>query len=262
MPELPDVEIMKQKAEPSLHKKVKRAEVKDEAVLDNAPQTLRRHVKNHSFDKIKRIGKNIFVDIEDDQWLHMHFGMTGDLEFIENGDGQPKYTRAIFHFDDESKLCYISRRKFGSISVIESISSFLEEKELGSDAMSMSKKEFTDTLQGKRGMIKTALMDQKTIAGIGNVYADEILYQCQIHPKTKIGDLNDDKLNDLYTKMKRIFKTAINNKADAKKMPNRYLITHRKEGKKCPDCEGEIERIKVGGRSTYFCPDCQTPSDG
>ncbi len=257
MPELPDVEMMRQKAASALHRKIERVEVKDEGVLYNAPQTLRRHVKNHSFEEMKRIGKNLFVDIKDDQWLRMHFGMTGDLEFSENGNELPKYSRAVFHFDDESNLCYISRRKLGSIGVIEDISTFVDENGLGPDAMSLSKSEFTETLRNKRGMIKTALMDQKTIAGIGNVYVDEILYQCKIHPETKIGDLSDDQLKDIYSKMMRIFKTAINNDADPEKMPKHYLNTHRSEGESCPDCSGEIERIKVGGRSTYFCPDCQ-----
>ncbi len=259
MPELPDVERMKQHLdETSLHKEVKRVEVKDKAVLDNSPQTLRRHVKNHSFDKTKRVGKNLFVDIESDRWLWMHFGMTGDLKYFTNGNEPPKYTRAVFHFHDKGALAYISRRKFGSIQVIETPKKFIDKKGWGEDAMNMSKEDFVEILRNKRSMIKSALMDQKVIAGIGNVYADEMLYQSRIHPKTKTNELSNDQLKDLYSKMKRIFRTANNNNADAKEMPKRYLITHRKEGEECPDCSGEIERIKVGGRSTYFCPECQT----
>ncbi len=258
MPELPDVERMKQHIdETSLNKNIERVEVKDKGVLDNSPQTLRRHVEGHSFDNTKRIGKNLFVDIESDQWLWMHFGMTGDLKYFSNGNEMPKYSRAIFHFDNNGALAYVSRRKLGSIRVVEDLQKFIDEKGLGEDAMSMSKDDFFNILRNKHSMIKSALMDQKIVAGIGNVYADEILYQCKIHPKTKTDALSDDQLKDLYTKMRRIFKTAVNNNADAQSMPSHYLITHRRKGEECPDCSGEIERIKVGGRSTYFCPDCQ-----
>lgn len=257
MPELPDVEIMLQKARPSLHKKIKKVEVKDETVLDNAPKTLRKHVEGRSLDWLERIGKNIFVKIEGDQSLHMHFGMTGDLAFVENGE-EPEYSQIVFHFGEGSALHYISKRKFGSVAVIEDIGTLVDEKELGRDAANMSKKEFKEALGGKRGMVKTALTDQKTIAGIGNVYADEILYQSQIHPKTKVDDLTDEQLEDLYTNMNRIFKTSINNDAEPEKMPDHYLNTHRNEGEDCPDCSGQIERIKVSGRSTYLCPNCQT----
>lgn len=103
-------------------------------------------------------------------------------------------------------------------------------------------------------------MDQNMIAGIGNVYSDEILYQCKIHPETKTTELDEDQIKDLYNSMHRIFKTSINNNADPDEMPDRYLISHRSEEEDCPECGGKVKRIEVSGRGCFICPNCQEPN--
>lgn len=258
MPELPDVEIMKKHAEStSLHKKINHVEVKDEGVLDISPQTLRGHIENHKFEKTKRTGKRLFISVSSDQWLMLHFGMTGNLKYKNNKDEEPEYSRVLFHFNDNTCAAYTSKRKLGSIDITESPQQFKKEHQLGEDALKISKEKFENALNNKRSMIKTALMDQNAIAGIGNVYADEILHQSRIHPKRKTDDLKQDQLKKLYKITNRIFKTAINNQADPEQMPDHYLITNRAEEADCPDCDGKIKRIKVGSRSAYFCAGCQ-----
>lgn len=260
MPELPDVETFKRYVDStSLHKMVNRVEVKDKQVLDVSAQTLRRRIENKQFQEAQRVGKYLFIDADSDTWLVLHFGMTGNVKYQHEED-YPRHSRIVFHFDGNGYLAYICQRKFGSVDVADDLSKFKNGRNLGEDALEVDWETFRSLLNKKRSMVKSALMDQKTIAGIGNVYSDEILYQCKIHPETKTGDLDEDQIRDLYNTMRRIFRTSINNNADPDEMPNRYLISHRSEGEECPDCGGEIKRIKVSGRGCYICPGCQKTS--
>ncbi|MDQ3190168.1 MAG: hypothetical protein M3Q58_01090 [Bacteroidota bacterium] len=123
--------------------------------------------------------------------------------------------------------------------------------------MEIKEKDFVKIFKNKKGMIKPALMDQHLLTGIGNVYADEILFQSKIHPKTKINELNDKKISTLYKKMQFVLKTAIKNEANPEKFPDYFLIPHRHSNQKCTVCDGSVKKIKVGGRGTYYCPKCQ-----
>ncbi len=258
MPELPDVEMFKQYADAtSLHQKINQVEVNDDSVLQVSGQTLQKHLKSHSFEETERRGKHLFLSTDSQKWLMMHFGMTGQLQYSEQEDAVPDHSRVLFHFSNGGYLSYISQRKLGKIDLTESPDKFSEEHQLGTDALEMSFDSFQEFLNNKNGMIKTALMDQNIIAGLGNVYSDEILYQCKIHPKTKVKQLVEEQISQLYRSMQRILKTSINNGADPAEMPDHYLITHRKEDADCPDCGGSVQRIKVAGRDCYICPECQ-----
>ncbi len=258
MPELPDVEILKQYADnTSLHKKINQIEVKDDAVLNVSGQTLRKYLKSQTFEETKRRGKHLFISTDAEKWLMLHFGMTGNLGYSENENELPDHTRVLFRFQNGGYLAYISQRKLGAIDLAENPDKFCQEHDIGTDGLEITREEFREIIDNKRSMIKSALMDQSAIAGLGNVYSDEILYQCKIHPKIKAGKLSEDQINRLYRTMQRILQTSINNGADPQKMPKRYLITHRQEGTDCPDCDGSVERIKVSGRGCYICPECQ-----
>lgn len=107
-------------------------------------------------------------------------------------------------------------------------------------------------------MIKTTLMNQGKIAGIGNIYCDEILFQTGIHPKAKIKNISQEKREQMYDNTIEILETAIEKHADPEKLPNDYIIPKRdEEDAKCPKCNSEIEKIRVNGRGTYYCPECQ-----
>jgi formamidopyrimidine-DNA glycosylase len=258
MPELPDVEIFKQYADAtSLHKIIDEIEINDDSVLEISGPTLQKHLKSHPFEKTERRGKHLFLSAGSQKWLMMHFGMTGGLKYSEQENAVPGHSRLLFHFSNGGYLAYISQRKLGKIDLTESPDKFCEEHQLGTDALEMSLNSFQELLNNKNGMIKTALMDQKMIAGLGNVYSDEILYQCKIHPKTKAKQLDEEQISQLHSTMQRILKTSIRNGADPGKMPDHYLITHREEDADCPDCGGSVHRIKVAGRGCYICPDCQ-----
>ncbi|MGA1840732.1 MAG: zinc finger domain-containing protein [bacterium] len=100
-------------------------------------------------------------------------------------------------------------------------------------------------------------MNQRIMAGIGNIYADEILFQAKVHPQTNSGRLDDKMLESVFQQMKRILQTAIEKKANPSKMPHSWLFPRRKDGEECPLCGGDIGKLKVSGRTAYYCPSCQ-----
>ncbi|HKK39877.1 MAG TPA: hypothetical protein VJ949_10700, partial [Cryomorphaceae bacterium] len=158
-------------------------------------------------------------------------------------------TRVSFELE-EGFMAWVNPRKFGRIGLTDSIESFFEEKNVGEDALSISKEDFVEIFQGSKGPIKSRLMDQKNVAGIGNIYADEILFQCEIHPETDTKKLSEKSLGKLHTAMQRIFEVAIRHEADYSTYPKHYLLYNRTEKREDPP----LLRIKVGGRTTFFDP--------
>lgn len=258
MPELPDVEVLKQYVDStSLHKKVVDVEVKNERILDIRSQVFKEQIRNRRFEDTGRTGKYLFLSLDSGEWVVMHFGMTGGLTFGKKEEADQKHSRILFQFEGDDYLSCNSQRKLGSVTLADHPSDFKKDHNLGVDALEVTSGEFRKLVQSKRGRIKSALMDQKMITGIGNVYSDEILYQCKIHPETKTGHLSDEQIKELHRSMRRIFKTSVNNGADAGNMPKHYLISHREDGAECPDCSGKVQRIKIGGRGCFICPECQ-----
>jgi len=122
----------------------------------------------------------------------------------------------------------------------------------------MTIEEFKDTLKRRSAIAKTALMDQSIIAGIGNLYSDEILFRTKIHPKTKINLLTDAKLVDLFNNIKEVLKFGIENEGDLSIYPNNFLIPHRVLEEKCPICGTILQRYEISGRHGFFCATCQS----
>lgn len=187
----------------------------------------------------------------------MHFGMTGDLKYLKESEDAPDYTKCSFVFNNRHKLHYISKRKLGHVEMTENLDDFIQKKELGPDALDISEDDFVSLLKEKKSMVKSALMDQSVISGIGNVYADEILFQCKIHPKQKTTALSGSDFKNLYKNTRKVLEKAIEKNADPTKLPKSYLLPNREEGNDCPRCDGKIEKIKTGGRTGYYCPSCQ-----
>jgi len=259
MPELPDVEIQKSYVDATcLHIHIESVEVHDPIVLDGlTPQTLGKALADRTFESTRRHGKHLFMKLDNDNWLGLHFGMTGELKYYKNEDEKPEFEQVLFHFKNGYQLAYVMPRKLGQIRLIDSVDSFLEEKELGPDALDLNFEKFRHLLSGRRGMIKSTLMNQSILAGIGNVYSDEILFQARIHPRTKANDLDEKQLQSIFDAMQNVLETAIDRDANPKEFPDSYLIPHRSEGERCPRCGDEIQRIEVSGRAGYYCPQCQ-----
>lgn len=257
MPELPEIALYKKYVDStSLHQKITEVNFPETGLLQNPEKEFKNALKGNTFEESKQLGKYLFLKIEENSWLVFHFGMTGKLEYFTNQE-PPKYSKMIISFDNDYRLAFVCRRKLGKVYLTNGIEDFTKEKSLGKDALEMKKEEFEKILQEKKGSIKGALTDQHVISGIGNVYADEILYQCEIHPKTKTEKLSEKERAAIYSKMRTVLKTAINNDGRRSELPDTYLTPHRKGGADCPKCTGKVEMIKVSGRNTYFCPQCQ-----
>jgi formamidopyrimidine-DNA glycosylase len=146
---------------------------------------------------------------------------------------------------------------FGKVSIANSIEEFIEHKKLGPDAYKMTLEEFQEAVLKRKAIAKNALLNQSFIAGVGNIYSDEILFRTKIHPKTNINTLSEGKVKELYTNIKDVLEFGIEKKGDLSTYPNAFLIPHRKKDEKCPTCDSDITRFEVSGRHGFFCPTCQ-----
>lgn len=258
MPELPDIEAYKKYLDSNaLHQKIEKVEVKDKSILKTSPKTLQDKFTDQEFEKSTRIGKNLLVQSQNEHWLILHFGMTGYLEYFKENREPPKYSKVIFYFDNDHCLSFINKRKLGFVDVTDNVAEWRKIKKIGPDALDLDLAEFREIISGKKSKIKTALTDQSVIAGIGNIYADEILFHAGMHPELSSNDISDNLVKELHEKMKQVLETAIKYDAQPDDLPSHYLIHHRQENDNCPKCSGRVKKITVAGRSTYLCPDCQ-----
>ncbi|MDT0685435.1 Fpg/Nei family DNA glycosylase [Autumnicola psychrophila] len=257
MPELPEVAYQKKYVDATaLHKKVVKMDFGAKKLFQSSQKDFENAVLNKKISGTQQLGKYLFLNITSGKELVLHFGMSGKMEFYQH-DEVPKHAQLTLFFEDNSRLSFVCPRKFGKIYLAEGIEDFQKKNSLGNHALDVKEEEFIKLLQDKKGSIKSALTDQHIIAGIGNLYADEILFQCKIHPKTSTAKLSDKEIKCLFEKMEKILKKVTKSKTEDSKLPENYLTSHRKEGADCPDCKGKVEMMKVSGRSTYFCPDCQ-----
>jgi formamidopyrimidine-DNA glycosylase len=266
MPELPDVEVFRRHvAATSLHQTIDRTSIEDQRVLkDVTPQTLQRRLKHAQFETTRRHGKYLLIELanaEPQGWLVLHFGMTGRPQYLTGERAPPEHTRILLEFAGGERLAYVSMRILGKVLLVRGPEELAERKQLGPDALLIGREEFLRRLGEHRGSLKSALMNQSLIAGIGNVYSDEILFQMRLHPSTKLAALNDKQRKDLYRVMQRVLKTAIRHHVAADELPSSYLLPHRDSDGKCPECGGNLEKFHVGGRHAVYCPNCQRKGD-
>ncbi len=262
MPELPDVEVFRRYLESNaLDQEIKDVEVRgaERILKKTSPEGLKSRLVGRKFYFTRRHGKHLFAGLTSDGWVMMHFGMTGFLKYFKNEEEAPGHIRVLYKFTNGYKLAYDCQRKLGQLQLVNNTDNFVKKKGLGPDAMSVELdfESFKESLKGSRAMIKSALMNQELIAGIGNIYSDEILFKTGIHPKLRAKDLSKEELRKVFSAIPVILDEAIESEVDLERMPSNFLITHRKEGGECPKCGGEIEKIKVSGRSSYVCPVCQ-----
>ncbi len=252
MPELPSVEIFKQYFDStSLNQVIRSVKVRNPEILINlTAEELKNRLINQKFKGSKRYGKYLFGRLKNNYFLILHFGMTGYLKY-DKGYRNP-YTRLLLEFKNGNNLSFIDMRKFGKIGLIRDVEQFIREKKLGPDALEIDPETFIDKFKKRKGLIKPLLMNQNFIAGIGNLYADEILYQSCIHPLSKANKLSKNKLKQLYQEMIRVLNKAIEYQDKPFSLPSSFLLPHRHLEGKCPQ-GGTLEVIKVGGRTTYYC---------
>jgi formamidopyrimidine-DNA glycosylase len=259
MPELPDVETFKRYFDASsLHQRIGHVDVRDAYILkDISACELARRLKGRQFKSSRRHGKHLFVRADDDLWLRLHFGMTGSLQYFKREVQAPKYARVLFAFTNNHRLAFEDQRKFGEIGLLKDVDEFLRERAVGPDALDITLSEFKEMFGKHRGAVKRILLNQKLIAGIGNIYADEILFRARLHPGTDVSRLTEKHLRRLLRATRYILKKAIESKADSNRMPKSWLLPHRGKGGKCPGCGRKLRSATIGGRTAWFCAHCQ-----
>ena len=260
MPELPEVEMFKRYLDAtSLRQRIHVVDVRNAYILKEiSGRELARRLKGRCFESSRRYGKHLFVRADEDVWLRLHFGMTGSLQYLKHQkQAPPAHTRVLFVFANKHRLALDDQRKFGEIELLKDIDAFLEKRELGPDALDVSLSQFKEILRTHRGAVKSILLNQKLIAGIGNIYADEILFHARFHPATEIHCFDDKALTKLFRAMRYILKTAIKARADANEMPSSWLLPRREKSGKCPRCGRKLRSAKIAGRTAWFCAYCQ-----
>lgn len=259
MPELPEVETFKRYLDStSLHQRIINVDVRDAYVLKRvSPRELARRLKGRRFENSHRHGKHLFVRASDELWLRLHFGMTGSLEYLNHDEASSKAARVIFRFANKCRLAFDDQRKFGEIELIEDVDEFLRTRGLGPDALEISFSQFKAIVGKHRAAVKAILLNQQLIAGIGNLYTDEILFRARMHPAIEAARLSDKDLNRLFRATRYVLEKAIALKTDFDRMPKSWLLPHRSKGGKCPRCGRELKSATIGGRTAWFCRHCQ-----
>jgi formamidopyrimidine-DNA glycosylase len=256
MPELPEVETFARYfARHALAQPIARVDVRDERILtDIRKETFARKLKGRAFTSVRRHGKHLFADAGA-TWLHLHFGMTGDLAYYRDRKDEPRFARIVFSFTNGAHLAFDDMRIFGLAELVASPDEFIASCRLGPDPLdsSFTLKRFEALLAKRRGAIKSLLMTQEFVAGMGNLYVDETLYQTSIHPRRAVDKLKPDERRAVFTSMRKILRDSIARHARGADLPRSFLYHHREEGERCPKCGGTIQRTIVFGRTTYFC---------
>lgn len=259
MPELPDVEVFKQYIDAtSLHQRINHVHVPDTQILqDVTRQKLAAALDGSELDHARRHGKHLGVALSRGGWLILHFGMTGWASYFKDPADEPEHTKLRLDFDNGYHFAYVCVRKIGMVGLCDDFDAYIEAHELGPDLLGIGMDTFRERLDGRRGSIKTALMNQHVAAGLGNVYSDEILYQAGIDPRRAVNELSQNELETIYRKMNKVLDVTIERKADPEAVPRTWLLPHRERGAACPRCGAALQKVDIGGRRGYVCPNCQ-----
>jgi len=269
MPELPEVEaVCRRLRKDAVGSRIIAARVM--RPIQTKPQTpahVAKRVANHTIDAVRRRGKNILVDLSDGLTLHVHPRMTGNLYVIADHRLRPVAARAWFELEDGRAMIYEDRRVLGRIQVHPT--SEMEER-LEKTGVEPLEPGFTEetliALARKSGQpVKVFLMDQRHLAGLGNIYAAEALFEAKINPRRVARQLSRARLKRLHAAIVGVLERAVQSACIAYMHPDRFqeaewfpVEVYDRAGERCRRCSKTIRRIEQGGRSTYFCPGCQT----
>lgn len=256
MPEMADVEVLKRYFNAELRgEKIVGVQVLNPALI--RMDDIEGKLTGRKIRGARRYAKYLFLEIDAAGWLVMHFGLTGHLVFEKEKDQKPPAGAMLVIETDRLQIIYKATRVFGMVGWTESPEAFVEEKELGPDAAEIPESEFVERMRAARGAVKPALMDQHKVSGIGNVYADEILFQAKIHPKSSLKDLTVPQLKEIYAEIHRVHEAAVKVGAVRTEMPEWAIMKVRKSSKVCPRCSGKLTDLRLNGRETVVCPNCQ-----
>ncbi len=289
MPELPEVEtVVRGLNGLIIDKKVVTVKCDNPKSFPNDQSQIDNFLIGAKVRRAKRRAKLIIIDLSTDYSLVVHLKMTGQLVYKGEqnwGAGHPndsligqlpdKSTRVIIEFADQTKLYFNDQRKFGWMKLLPTVevAELAFVKKLGPEPLAddFSLVVFKKRLARKqRSNIKAAILDQTVLAGIGNIYADESLFLAGVHPRTLVGELTDQQLKKLHQTIRQVLQKSIDlggsssrNYVDATGAKGNYLnwaFVYKRDQQPCRQCQTPIEKIRVAGRGTHFCPICQPES--
>lgn len=267
MPELPEVETLKRELSKSLTgKTISHVRVYDTMIVSRqGPKEFIKRLLGKTVSEVSRRGKAIVISFRQGDHLIVQLAMTGQ----PNYGGELKTAKVVFKLSNGKYLNYNDTRRFGRLYVIKDFDESPFLKSLGPEPLSrdFNVNGLKERLQKRKTPIKSLLMNQNFIAGIGNIYASEILFRCGIHPQRPALSLKDNEITLLYKEIVGVLKEAIkfkgssintyrNTKGLKGKFHNRIQV-YGKHLEKCPRCPFLIQRVFMAGRSTFFCSSCQ-----
>jgi formamidopyrimidine-DNA glycosylase len=263
MPELPEVEnYCRYIKYTALHATVERVTSPDDDIIKHGLPALNDTV-GQKFVDAHRHGKQIFIECDDHGYIRMHCGMTGRPYYFKRMERADNlYPKVIFNLANDYHMAFHDPRKLGEVEWVDDMDQWLADHGLGPDALYLSRDDFHDMMDGRRGYLKSSLMDQDFIAGIGNVYADEICFQAGLHPKSDLSNLSGDQVNDLYDQIQYVLTTAIEARAGLaenyyQNLPDEWMAPTRPRRTFHGEHRHNFKEITVGGRTGYFVPEKQ-----
>lgn len=284
MPELPEVEtIRRDLTKQVIGKRIKKVTIKKSRLVKNPDGFFIKILRGNKIIKIDRIGKLIIFVLKNNLYLLTHLKMTGQLIYIKQKnrtigghsfasdqmDYPNQYTYIMIEFADGSNLYFNDIRTFGYMQIVNKQELFLIKERFGIEPLT---KNFTVTnwkkiFKNRKTNLKALLLNQQLIAGIGNIYADEICFAAKVRPMRQINKITNQEIEELFRQTKKIIKQAIAKRGTTF---NNYVDTFGRRGnfvkhlqvygrgqKKCKICKTDIKKIKLAGRGTHFCPHCQ-----
>jgi formamidopyrimidine-DNA glycosylase len=271
MPELPEVETVRQQLKPLLiGKKIISVSVRYNKIIKIPLNKFKEQLKNQTFRDISRYGKYIFFEL-DDFTLVSHLRMEGKYFLRKTMKDLTKHDHIVFHLDNDLLLTYHDVRKFGTMELVKKGKEYLLDsiKKLGPEVNDehLKAEDIYQKIKVSSRAIKSILLDQTVMTGLGNIYVDETLFLAKIHPETKGNALTFEDVESILFSAKKVIKKAISLGGTTIRtyqsilgVDGRFqneLNVHTLVGKPCSVCQEKIIKIKVGGRGTYLCPNCQ-----
>ena len=261
MPELPDVEAVVRLLRRSVAgRRVTRVDVLDRSVVRSpAPRLFVRRLRGRRIRTIGRRGKYLLVELSGGLIMVGHLRMTGDFVVVPRRAPLRPHTRLILRLGLDD-VRFVDQRRFGHVDLIgvRDVDAFPGLRALGVEPLTpaFSPDRFRTMVRGRRGTLKAFLLRQDLIAGIGNIYADEILFQARLHPARQLRTLRPAEVRALYRSIRSALRRGIA-ALSRRGRPIGDFIAVRERGGACPRCGGPLRTATIGGRTTFYCPRCQ-----
>ncbi len=265
MPELPEVETVRQTLRQFiLQEEIEGIDVYYDNIIDGDTEDFIKRFTHQKICEINRVGKYLVFLCEHDAFIS-HLRMEGKYHIVDKGTPITRHTHVVFHLKDQD-LCYIDTRKFGRMKAVD-LHHYKEQEplnRLGPEPFEISTEDLYHALHQTSLPIKSALLDQSIMCGIGNIYANEICFLMKIDPRSRASRLSKKRVDELRLIAIDVLKRAIIqggttiHSFDANGIHGLFQVQLNVHGQKvCPNCQGKIKKTKVNQRGTYYCPQCQ-----